>query len=108
MKRGRSQLTGRQRGEAEGVESILRLILRPVAANAGQQVSSAGRPRADDGVMNGAVVEPAGVAPVQALRPRCNQETRCLTESRRAGGNHGAGRAVPRYSWPNEAKVASC
>lgn len=72
----RPELTGRLGGEAEGVEAIAALILRPVTANAGEQLPSAGGPRANDGVMDAPVPEPAGVAPVQTLRPRCNEDTR--------------------------------
>lgn len=63
--------TGRLRGEAEGIEAILLLVFCSVAADAGDQSYPAGGPRLDDGIVDSAVAEPPGVAPVQAFCPGC-------------------------------------
>lgn len=63
--------TCRLRSETEGVIAITLLVFCSVAANAGEQPNTAGRPRLDDGIVDGAIAEPPSVAPVQALRPGC-------------------------------------
>lgn len=63
--------TCRLRSETEGVIVIILLVFCSVAANAREQPNTAGRPRLDDGIVDGAIAEPPSVAPVQALRPGC-------------------------------------
>lgn len=59
-------------GETESIESVLLLVPGPVGADAGQEETAAARlPRVDDGVVDGPFEDPAGVAPVQTLRPGC-------------------------------------
>lgn len=66
-------LTWAPRGEAEGIEAVL-LVFGTVAAEAGDRFRTAGGPRVDDGVLDRPVSEPAGVAPVQTLRPGCRRD----------------------------------
>lgn len=50
------------------------LVFGSVAAEAGGRFRAAGGPRVDDGVLDRPVAEPAGVAPVQTLRPGCRRD----------------------------------
>jgi len=61
-------------GEAEGVVAVEEAVPLPVAAQAGRQVGAAAAvARRRDGILHGAVGQPAGVAPVQAVLPRREQ-----------------------------------
>lgn len=56
------------------------LVFWSVTSDAREHLSSTGRSRVNDGVMNGSIAEPAGVTPVQTLRPRCRRTQADLRE----------------------------
>lgn len=63
-------LTPEGGGEAEHIIAVQAAVAGPVAAHAGRQAQAAAAPPGQrDGVLHRGVLQPAGVAPVQALLP---------------------------------------
>lgn len=74
-----SKLTSHQGGEAEGIKPIMILIFWSITSNAREQPDPTGRSRIDDGVLNGAIMEPACITPVQTLGPCCRRRHATFT-----------------------------
>lgn len=65
-------LTRRLRGEAKGIKMVV-LVFGSITAKARERFQATGRARNYYRVLNSSVTEPAGIAPVQTLRPCCRR-----------------------------------
>lgn len=74
-----SKLTSHLGSEAEGIKPIMFLIFWSITSNAREQPNPTGRSGIDDGVLNGAIMEPACITPIQTLGPCCRRRYASFT-----------------------------